>query len=72
MTNFKPADEDWSIDITEHLWTHLLSNICVQMQANGYIHNSAGSQQDPCSQLMSLQHAFATVTVAKDTFTRFQ
>ena len=72
MTNFLPADQDWSIDITQHFWTHLLSNIRVQMQANGYVHNSAGSQRDPFSQLMSLQRAFATTTVAEDTLTRFQ
>jgi hypothetical protein len=41
-------------------------------QANGYVHNSSGSQRDPFSQLVSLQHAFAAATVAKDTLTRFQ
>jgi hypothetical protein len=72
MTNFLPTDQDWSIDITQHFWTHLLSNIRVQMQANGYVHNSAGSKRDPFSQLMSLQNAFAAATVAEDTLTRFQ
>jgi hypothetical protein len=72
MTNFLPADEEWSIDITQHFWTHLLSNIRVQMQANGYVHNSAGSQRDPFNQLMSLQRAFAAATVAEDTLNRFQ
>jgi hypothetical protein len=72
MTNFLPSDQDWSIDITQHFWTHLLSNIRVQMQANGYVHNSAASLRDPFSQLMSLQEAFAAATVAEDTLTRFQ
>jgi hypothetical protein len=72
MNNFLPADKDWSIDITQHFWTHLLSNIRVQMQANGYVHNSAGSQRDPFNQLMSLQRAFAAATVAEDTLARFQ
>jgi hypothetical protein len=70
MTNFLPMDQDWSIDITQHFWTHLLSTIRVQMQANGYSHNSAGSRRDPFSQLMSL--AFAAATVAEDTLTGFQ
>jgi hypothetical protein len=72
MTNFLPSNQDWSIDITQHFWTHLLSNIRVQMQANGYVHNSAASLRDPFSQLMSLQEAFAAATVAEDTLTRFQ
>jgi hypothetical protein len=42
------------------------------MQANGYVHNSAGSQHDPFSQLMILQRAFIAATVTKDTLTRFQ
>jgi hypothetical protein len=72
ITNFLPTNKDWCIDITQHFWTHLLNNIRVQMQANGYVHNSAKSKRDPFSQLMSLQRAFAAATVAKDTLTHFQ
>ena len=44
----------------------------MQMQATGYVHNSAASLRDPFSQLMSLQQAFTAATVAEDTLSRFQ
>jgi hypothetical protein len=63
----------WAIDITQYFWTHLKNNICIQMQLDQFVHNSAGSCCDPnFNQRMSLQAAFSATTIAKDTLPHSQ
>lgn len=67
MADFLPTDVDWAIDITQHFWTHIKDNVCVQMQSDRFIHNSAGSLHDPFNQLMHFWEAgFAAATITED------
>ena len=70
LTSFLPKSRDWSIDVTQHFLSHLVTDVRDQMKGQVHVYNPATSSQAPFTQISALQAAFSSAILAETNLQR--
>jgi uncharacterized Zn finger protein (UPF0148 family) len=70
LTSFLPKSNDWSIDVTQHFLSHLVTDVRDQMKGQGHIYDPAISTRAPFAQISALQTAFSSAILAETNLQR--
>ena len=70
LTSFLPKSKNWSIDVTQHFLSHLITDVRDQMKGQGHVYDPATSSRAPFNQIQALQAAFSSAILAETNLQR--
>ncbi len=65
LTSFLPKSRDWSIDVTQHFLSHLVTDVRDQMKGQGHFYDPATATRAPFAQISTLQTSFSSAILAE-------